>query len=118
MLNPSSTKLKHSSHCILTEMARLTILIALFAALVLVVHTSAFRSEQSYVRNSEESEELEQCCDQLNELNNQRCQYRKLQQIFENQSEQLERRQQEQQFEQELQKLPRTCGFGPLGNLY
>ncbi|CAL0329818.1 unnamed protein product [Lupinus luteus] len=138
-------------------MARLSILIALFAALVLVVQTSAFRSEQSCQRqlqqlnlrhcerhiiqriqqqqqeeedrsrtlrgmkhvsrlsnSSSESEELDQCCEQLNKLNNQKCQCRALQQIFENQSEQLEGRQQEQQLEQELEKLPRTCGFGPL----
>ncbi|KAF1859122.1 hypothetical protein Lal_00000950 [Lupinus albus] len=64
-------------------------------------------------RNNE-SEELYKCCAQLNKLNNQRCQCRALQQIFENQSEQLEGRQQEQQLEQELEKLCKTCGFGPL----
>ncbi|CAL0332871.1 unnamed protein product [Lupinus luteus] len=139
-------------------MAKLTILIALVAALVLVVHTSALRSsEQSCKRqlqqvnlrhcenhiaqkiqqqqeeeegsartlrgikhfilrdqSSQESEELDQCCEQLNELNNQRCQCRALQQIYESQSEQCEGRQQEQQLEGELEKLPRTCGFGPL----
>ncbi|CAL0332872.1 unnamed protein product [Lupinus luteus] len=139
-------------------MAKLTILIALVVALVLVVHTSAFRSsEQSCKRqlqqvnlrhcenhiaqkiqqqqeeeegrartlrgikhfilrdqSSQESEELDQCCEQLNELNRQRCQCRALQQIYESQSEQCEGRQQEQQLEEELEKLPRTCGFGPL----
>ncbi|OIW20800.1 hypothetical protein TanjilG_23180 [Lupinus angustifolius] len=143
-------------------MAKLTILIALVAALVLVVHTSAFQSsKQSCKRQlqqvnlrhcenhiaqriqqqqeeeedhalklrgikhvilrhrssqeySEESEELDQCCEQLNELNSQRCQCRALQQIYESQSEQCEGSQQEQQLEQELEKLPRTCGFGPL----
>ncbi|OIV93891.1 hypothetical protein TanjilG_05594 [Lupinus angustifolius] len=139
-------------------MAKLTILIALVAALVLVVHTSAFRSsEQSCKRqlqqvnlrhcenhidqriqqqqeeeedrarklrgikhvilrhkSSQESEELDQCCEQLNELNSQRCQCRALQQIYESQSEQCEGRQQEQQLEGELEKLPRICGFGPL----
>ncbi|CAL0322712.1 unnamed protein product [Lupinus luteus] len=138
-------------------MARLTILIALVAALVLVVHTSAFRDEQSckkqlqqvnlrhcerhvmkmiqqeqeeeedhfrriknvvgHSRNgegSQESEELDQCCEQLNELNSKRCQCRALQQMFENQCEKLEGKKQEKQMEQELMKLPRTCGFEPL----
>ncbi|CAL0332875.1 unnamed protein product [Lupinus luteus] len=139
-------------------MAKLTILIALVVALVLVVHTSAFRSseqsckrqlqqvnlrhcenhiaqkiqqqqeeEEGHVRtlrgikhfilrdqSSQESEDLDQCCEQLNELNSQRCQCRALQQIYESQSEQCEGRQQEQQLEGELEKLPKTCGFGPL----
>ncbi|CAL0332874.1 unnamed protein product [Lupinus luteus] len=139
-------------------MAKLTILIALVVALVLVVHTSAFRSsEQSCKRqlqqvnlrhcenhiaqkiqqqqdeeegrartlrgikhfilrdqSSQESEELDQCCEQLYELNSQRCQCCALKQIYESQSEQCEGRQQEQQLEEELEKLPRTCGFRPL----
>ncbi|KAF1859096.1 hypothetical protein Lal_00000922 [Lupinus albus] len=138
-------------------MAKLTILIALAAALVLVVHTSASRSSQQSCksqlqqvnlnhcenhiiqriqqqqeeeqgrarlrgikhvirrnRSSQESEELDQCCEQLNELNSQRCQCRALQQIYENQSEQCQGRQEEQLLEQELENLPRTCGFGPL----
>ncbi|KAF1859128.1 hypothetical protein Lal_00000957 [Lupinus albus] len=139
-------------------MAKLTILIALVAALVLVIHTSASRSSQQSCksqlqqvnlnhcenhiiqriqqqeeeeqdrartlrgkkhfiirhRSSQESEELDQCCEQLNELNSQRCQCRALQQIYENQSEQCQGRQEEQLLEQELENLPRTCGFGPL----
>ncbi|OIW15455.1 hypothetical protein TanjilG_28654 [Lupinus angustifolius] len=144
-------------------MANLTILIALLAALVLVVHTNAYHSsEQScekqpqqlrlrhcerYIiqrvyqqpedeeededhvqihrginhvirhtrsgEESEESQELEQCCDQLNGLNK-RCQCRALQQIYENQSQESEGREEEELLEQELEKLPSTRGFGPL----
>ncbi|OIW03152.1 hypothetical protein TanjilG_11789 [Lupinus angustifolius] len=88
-------------------MARLTILIAFVAALVLVVHTSAFRDEQSckkQLQHSEKhqedcfpriknvigrsgssgkkSEKLGQCCEILSDLS-EGCQCRALQPVME-----------------------------------
>ncbi|KAK7290822.1 hypothetical protein RIF29_05540 [Crotalaria pallida] len=81
-----------------------------------VVKSLRHRNSQQQQQQEEEEaqEQFEKCCEELNDINSQRCKCRALQQIFENQSQQLEGREQEEQLEREVEKLPRSCGLRPI----